>query len=150
MLPSSLPQGNRMIRPPQGGGSISGTTGMWSHSGSRKESSAASTKSKSCPARDTLEGPGRRQGRGRLSRVFGVGGVFFIASLGCSVHEHHEEQEHRNHQHEAGHDSYVTPNPQSDMFLPSRFGVDRASQVPGFPTSILLFKRRSLPTPRSL
>src|SRR3989442_3655557 len=108
MLPSLLPQGNRMIRPLQGGGSISGTMGMWSHSGSRKESCAASTKSKSCPASDTLEGPGRRQGGGRLSRVFGVGGVVLIASLGCSVHEHHEDQEHRNHQHKAGHDSYVT------------------------------------------
>src|SRR5438552_15175979 len=109
MLPCWLTEGNRMVRARQGGGFISGTAGMWSHSGSRKESAAASTESKSWPASDTLEGPGRRQGRGRLSRVFGVGGVFFIASLGCSVHEHHEEQEHRNHQHEAGHDSYVTP-----------------------------------------
>src|SRR5438093_2725114 len=109
MLPSSLPQRNRMIRPPRGGGSISGMTGMWSRSGSRKESSAASTKSKSCPTSDMLEGSGRHQGSGKLSRVFGVGGAFFFASLGCSVHEHHEEQKHRNHQHQAGHDSCVTP-----------------------------------------
>src|SRR5438093_12825585 len=112
MLPSLLPQGNRMIRPLQGGGSISGTMGMWSHSGSRKESCAASTKSKSCPASDTLEGPGRRQGSGRLSRVHDAGAAYFIANLGNYAHENYQAQEHRNNKHDAGQYPYETQQPQ--------------------------------------
>src|SRR5438552_11339015 len=67
-----------------------------------------------------LLGPSLRMGV-RLSRVLGArGGVFrmiFVGSdlsslgtLRCPVHEHHAEQEHGDHRHEAGHDAYVTPH----------------------------------------